>query len=79
MIFEYVDFVKDNGYFDTRRHRQNKYWMYETIDASLRSKFYNDPIIAQRLEEAEKSVQNGEKTSFMAAYGLLDEFYAGLK
>ena len=53
--------------------------MYETIDASLRNRFYNDPVIAQRLKEAEMSVQNGEKTSFTAAYNLLDDFYKQLK
>ena len=78
MIFEYVDFVKKNGYFETRRQRQNKYWMYETIEASLRNRFYNDPVIAQKLIEAEMSVQNGEKTSFTAAHNLLDEFYKGI-
>ena len=79
MIFEYVDFVKKNGYFETRRHRQNKYWMYETIEANLRNRFYNDPVIAKKLAEAEMNVQNGEKTSFTAAHSLLDEFYKQLK
>ena len=75
MIFEYVDFVKQNGYFDVRRRRQNKYWMYETIEASLRNNFYNNPDIAEKLIEAERSVQNDEKTSFMAAHALLDEYF----
>ncbi len=39
MIFEYIDFVKQNGYFTIRRHEQAKYWMYETINNSLRSNF----------------------------------------
>lgn len=79
MIYEYMDFVKDNGYFDYRRHQQNKYWMYETIESQLRNSFYNNPVIAEKLLEAEKMVQNGEKTSFMAAHALLDEYFKPLK
>lgn len=75
MIYEYMDFVKANGYFDYRRQKQNKYWMYETIDQRLRNSFYNNPDIAKRLEEAELAVQHGEKTSFMAAHNLLDEYF----
>lgn len=79
MIFEYFDFVKENGYFDIRRHQQNKYWMYETIEADLRNNFYNNPLIAKRLVEAERMVQQGEKTSFMAAHKLLDDFYQQIR
>ena len=75
MIFEYINFVKDNNYFYLRRQEQNKYWMYETIDAKLRSNFYNNPRIASLLEEAENSIQNGEKTSFMAAHALLEDYF----
>lgn len=74
MIYSYFDFVKENGYFDYRRHEQNKYWMYETIDNSLRSQFYNNPKIKEALKAMEKSVKDGEKTSFMAAHDLLAYF-----
>ncbi|MBQ0074831.1 MAG: methylmalonyl Co-A mutase-associated GTPase MeaB [Prevotella sp.] len=74
MIYEYFDFVKGNGYFDHRRHQQNKYWMYETIENSLRSSFYNHPFIKDALHVMEQRVQDGEKTSFMAAHELLDLF-----
>ena len=79
MVYEYFDFVKQNGYFNVRRQQQNKYWMYETIDARLRNSFYNDPRIAAMLEEAERSVQNGEKTSFTAAYSLLNDYFSGFR
>ncbi len=32
MVYKYIDFVKDNGYFEYRRNEQSKYWMYETIN-----------------------------------------------
>lgn len=75
MVYDYIAFVKDNGYFDYRRQQQNKYWMYETINEQLRNSFYNNPEIARRLHEAEAAVQQGQKTSFMAAHGLIDDYF----
>ncbi|MCD8291810.1 MAG: methylmalonyl Co-A mutase-associated GTPase MeaB [Prevotella sp.] len=75
MIYEYMEFVKSNGYFEYRRNEQSKYWMYETINEQLRSNFYNNPLISGRLKNAEHSVLAGEKTSFAAAKDLLDIYY----
>jgi len=75
MVYEYVRFVKDNGYFDYRRNEQSKYWMYETINERLRNSFYHNDIIQQRLNAAEQAVLNGEKTSFAAANELLDIYF----
>lgn len=72
MVFEYIDFVKKNGYFQYRRNEQAKYWMYESINESLRNSFYNNPEIASRLESTENRVLGGELTSFAAAKMLLD-------
>lgn len=75
MVYEYVRFVKANGYFDYRRNEQSKYWMYESINERLRSSFYNNQLIKQRLKTAEHSVLNGEKTSFAAANELLKIYF----
>jgi LAO/AO transport system kinase len=75
MVYEYIDFVKDNGYFAYRRNEQSKYWMYETINEQLRNSFYNNKLIAGKLINAEKSVLAGEQTSFAAAGQLLDLYY----
>ncbi len=79
MIYEYIDFVKANGYFGYRRNEQSKYWMYETINEQLRLKFYNNPVIRQQLQDAENTVLAGQQTSFTAAQKLLDSYYAHLK
>ena len=78
-IYEYIDFVKKNGYFYRRRREQNRYWMYETIDQRLRNSFYQDPEMEQRLVAAENSIELGQQTSFMAAHRLLEEYFRKLK
>ena len=75
MIYQYIDFVKANGYFDYRRNEQSKYWMYESINEHLRLNFYNNPIIKAQLQPAEQTVLQGLKTSFVAAQDLLDEYF----
>lgn len=75
MIYEYFDFVKENGYFEYRRNEQNKYWMYETINENLRNNFYNNSMIQQQMKEYEQRVLRGEKTSFAAASDLLQMYY----
>ncbi len=72
MVYQYIDFVKANGYFDYRRNEQAKYWMYETINEHLRDSFYHNPEVAVMLAEQEKEVLAGRATSFVAARKLLD-------
>ena len=79
MIYQYIDFVKQNGYFDYRRNEQSKYWMYESINEHLRLNFYNNPVIKAQLQAAEQTVLAGQKTSFVAAQDLLDEYFNILK
>lgn len=79
MIYEYIDFVKANGYFDYRRNEQSKYWMYETINEQLRNSFYNNSLISKLINNAERFVLEGKKTSFAAAGDLLDMYFDEMK
>lgn len=72
MVWNYIDFVKKNGYFQKRRNEQAKYWMYESINEALRNGFYNNPVISNLLDKKEEQVLGGEVTSFTAARQLLD-------
>ena len=79
MVWAYIDFVKKNGYFQYRRNEQAKYWMYETINESLKNGFYNKPEISAKLLELETQVLGGEQTSFAAAHKLLELYYSQKK
>ena len=72
MVYRYVDFVKDNGYFQYRRNEQARYWMYETINATLRDRFYQHPAVSSDIAAKEQQVLRGELTPFAAAAQLLD-------
>ncbi len=79
MVERYVDFVKLNHFFDTKRNAQSKYWMYETIDSQLKANFYQNPKIQKLLFENEQKVISNELSSFIAANKMLDKYFSGMK
>ena len=74
MVGEYMEFTKKNGYFDYKRNEQAKYWMYESINDTLRDKFYHNPAVEGMLEQTEKQVLNNEISPFVAAKRMIDLF-----
>ncbi len=79
MVYEYIDFVKANGYFEYRRNEQSKYWMYESINEQLKASFYNNERIKEMLPVKEGQVLNADLTSFIAAKDLLDAYFEELR
>jgi LAO/AO transport system kinase len=75
MVYDYVGFTQDNGFFDARRRSQATYWMYESIEEQLKSRFYGAPAIAENLLIKEKQVVHSEISSFRAAKEMLDLYF----
>lgn len=71
-IEKYFTLVKGNGYYSHRRREQDRYWMYESINSSLKEMFYENPKISVALEGFEKAVLEGKIDSFSAAAELLN-------
>ena len=78
-IEEYIAFTKQSGYFTRNRRRQNKYWMYETIDAALRTGFFNNPAIEEAFPDYEKRVEGDKISSFVAAKELLGKYFDSIE
>ena len=74
-VEEYLDHIHANGYFRTNRNRQNKYWMYESINDALKESFYRDPAVAGQIADIERRVLDAELSSFIAAKKLLDIYF----
>jgi LAO/AO transport system kinase len=69
------EYVKESDFFDKKRKEQAKYWMYESINESLKSNFYLSEDIKDKLKLFEQSVLDGKMNSFNAAKILLDKYY----
>ena len=74
-VEQYLQHIELNGYFMANRNRQNKYWMYETINETLKSSFYNNPKIEAKMAEVEQRVLDAKLSSFIAAKELLDIYF----
>lgn len=75
MIDRYFDFVRANGYFDEKRRRQARFWMYESIDEQLRKHFYDNPEVDALLRDNETEVLANRRSSFAAAAKVLDYYF----
>ena len=74
LIKDYGKKVKQNGYWQERRNRQNVAWMYEGIDEYLRTGFFNHPAIKSELVKITKQVENGQISALKAANHLTQIF-----
>lgn len=75
----FIGFTKNNGFFTANRNRQNKYWMYESINEALRNSFYHDANVEAALPEFERKVLDERMSSFVAARKLLELYFADMR
>lgn len=73
-ISDYIQLTKTNEFFTYRRLEQAKYWMYETINESLKSHFYRNADIEHDLPVYEQLVLEDKMSSFTAARHLLKKY-----
>lgn len=78
-ILDYISTTHQNGFFKQKRLHQAKYWMFETINESLRESFYGSESIQHLLATLEDDVLSNKITSFEAARMLLERYFDNLK
>ena len=67
VIESFVNQTKINGWFETHRKLQDKYWLAETLKEMILNDFFGDDSLVDELKKAEEKVFSGELTSFHAA------------
>jgi len=71
MVLAYIEQTKANTYFETNRKEQNKYWLLQTIEAQLKSDFFNRELVKSELKKQLRRIENQETTPFAGAEALL--------
>ena len=61
-------------YREMVRREQARYWMYESINESLKNMFYEDERIEKLIPEYEDAVLRGDLESFSAATELIEKY-----
>ncbi len=73
-VLDYKKTCTENSYFKNNRTKQSLYWMYESINQSLKDRFYHTEAVSRLLPELEKEVLNDRISSFAAAGKILSLF-----
>ena len=70
-VHEYAAMTRGNGWFAASRREQQRRWMHEMIDQSLRQRFDAHPAVRGQIAVLERDVAEGRTTPFRAARTLL--------
>ncbi len=79
MIKTYVEFTRENGYFDKRRLQQSKQIMMNVIDQALHDHFYHQTDIKKLMSSVEAELQQEKISAYVAAQVLLEKYFGGGK
>ncbi len=71
MISEFQKKTEAIGFFEHNRHEQNKFWLFQTINDYLKSRFYEKEEIKTALKEQLQLIEENKTTAFAAAKHLL--------
>ena len=71
-ILHYQALQKANGEFEARRQKQAGAWMWDRIDAGLKTAFRNHPAVKALLPELSQEVNQGTMAASVAARRLLE-------
>ena len=74
LITDYKTHTEANGFFESHRRAQSRYWLKETIQGALEQKFYNHPAVKNQWHGIETAVLEGKISSFKGAEQLLNIF-----
>ncbi len=67
MIDRYISETRSNSYFSEKRKQQNKFWLLQTIEDTIKSEFFSDPKVKKELKKQLKALDANATTPFEAA------------
>ena len=76
---DYINFTKEQGYFEKKRQNQAKYRMYDMINETLKSDFYADQYVSDQFAKVEQELLQQRISSYAAAQKLLDSYFKHLR
>ena len=71
MVIEYEREVKATGYFDARRKEQALQAFTDTVEETIRQKFFNNPDVMSLIPGLQKDILSGKISPYAAALRLV--------
>lgn len=72
LISQYIIETKESHYFKQKRLDQNRYWLLQTIENSLKDNFYQNPKVMKHLPIILQGINKSELSPFEGAKKLLN-------
>ncbi len=79
MVDEYRHFAMDSGYFDYKRQKQAKWWMYESVNEALHRSFYENDEVKALLPNIEQAILSDSLSSFIGAQRLIETYEKAIR
>ncbi|MDR0969579.1 MAG: methylmalonyl Co-A mutase-associated GTPase MeaB [Lentimicrobiaceae bacterium] len=71
MIYNHVDTIRKNGFLDKKRNRQNVQVLYDSIDETLKTNFYENQLVKTQLPLIEQQISSHKISAYVGASDLM--------
>lgn len=79
MIESYKKTTVQNKFFDQNRFKQQKFWLYDSLNQKLKQSFYENPKLKSKLKDYLTQIEKQEISSFKAADQLYQYYIDSIK
>ena len=79
MVTEHVENIRKSGYLAKKRAKQDVQTMFDSIEQTLRSDFYENSLIKDMITLTENNVREKRVSAYIAAQNLLEANFNILK
>lgn len=73
-VIAYTSQMKQNGFWEQNRQKQNLEWLYTYIRQVLEEEFFNNPVIKSKMGDIEQNILSGKMLAIQGAKELLNSF-----
>ncbi len=74
MIEAFKSYTTSNGFFGKQRVDQNKDWFHASIDNKLKGEIMKQPVLKNKMKEAERQIEEGKISAAVAAREIVNSF-----
>jgi LAO/AO transport system kinase len=75
MVEQYMNLTRGSGYFEVRRKEQALQAFTDTIEETIRQKFYHNPAVSAHLNSIQQEILTGKVSPYTAARELMEIYF----
>lgn len=76
MVYHHVEAIRENGYLARKRAYQDVQMMYDSIENTLKSDFFENTMVKELLSRSENDVEQRRVSAYVAAQQLLEVYFS---